>query len=140
VIQGDKEAHSPEPSSNASLLHELLTIMLEEALAPRLEQLPDLAKEAHRIADEIKHADANPGLEQIRQDIKRLCVDIEMQGAGSLDQQERLRGLLQLLIDNIGELMDDDSWLHGQLQMIKESSRAPPNLRCSRKPRNSSKT
>jgi diguanylate cyclase len=106
-------------------LRNLMCIMLEEALAPGLKQLPELEREAHRIADKIKQTHREPLHESVGRDIKRLCVDIEMQSANSVDQQGKLRGLLHLLLDNMSELMDDDSWLHGQLEMIKEVIQGP---------------
>jgi diguanylate cyclase len=112
-------------SCNLALLQDLLSQTLEQALAPRLEQIPALANEARRLANEVKAASSELLLEKVGKDVKRLWVDIELQSAGSQNHEEKLRGLLQLLIDNISELMDDDSWLSGQMKMIKEVIQGP---------------
>jgi diguanylate cyclase len=112
-------------TGNFALLQDLLSKTLEQALAPRLEQIPALANEARRLADEVKTASSELLLEKVGQDVKRLWVDIELQDTGAQNQEEKLRGLLQLLIDNISELMDDDSWLSGQMKMIKEVIQGP---------------
>lgn len=113
------------PQENVVLLQDLLSQTLEHAVAPPLEHLPALANEAHRLADEIKAANSYPLWEKIGRDVKHLWVDIEMQSTGALDQQEKLRNLLQLLIDNMSQLLDDDSWLSGQLRIIREVIQGP---------------
>ncbi len=57
--------------------------------------------------------------------LKSLWVSIEMQASDTHDQQETLKRILLLLVENIGELLDDDTWLRGQLDMVQEVIAGP---------------
>ncbi|OZA21518.1 MAG: hypothetical protein B7X93_13685 [Hydrogenophilales bacterium 17-61-9] len=41
------------------------------------------------------------------------------------EQQETLKRILLLLVENIGELLDDDTWLRGQLDMVQDVIAGP---------------
>ena len=118
-----------QSSEKLTYIQNLLAQTLEQALAPRLEQIPVLATEARRLAAEFNANDDNIPLEQVGHALKRLWVDIDLQSSMFQDQQEKLRGLLQLLIENISELLDDDSWLCGQLAMVREMIKGPTQPR-----------
>ncbi|MGA7178516.1 MAG: GGDEF domain-containing protein [Thiobacillaceae bacterium] len=112
-------------SGSYARLQALFSQTLLQALAPRLEAYPALAGETRRLASEVQAASTDSLLAKVSQHAQRLWVDIEMQTAGSQDQQEGLRGLLKLLVDNIGELTNSDNWLSGQMKMIKEVIQGP---------------
>jgi len=39
--------------------------------------------------------------------------------------RKRSSGILLLLVENIGELLDDDAWLRGQLDLVQEVITGP---------------
>ncbi len=118
-----------QAAEKLAFIQDLLAQTLEQALAPRLEQIPSLAAEARHLAAEFKASDTDFPPERLGQALKRLWVDIEIQSSLFQDQQEKLRGLLQLLIENITELLDDDSWLCGQLAIVREMILGPAQPR-----------
>jgi diguanylate cyclase len=120
---------SGQATEKLVFIQDLLAQTLEQALAPRLEQIPALAAEARHLAAQFKASATEFPPEKLAQALKRLWVDIEIQSSLFQDHQEKLRGLLQLLIENIGELLDDESWLGGQLAMIKEMIQSPAQPR-----------
>ncbi len=126
--QGGAE-NNGQTAEKLTYIQDLLAQTLEQALAPRLEQIPALAAEARRLAAEVKASDTSFPPEKLGQALKRLWVDIEIQSSMFQDQQEKLRGLLQLLIENITELLDDDSWLCGQLTIVRDIIQGPAQPR-----------
>ena len=66
-----------------------------------------------------------PALRDAASSLKSLWVSIEMQATDAQQQQEMLKRILLLLVENIGELLDDDTWLRGQLDMVQEVIAGP---------------
>ena len=52
-----------------------------------------------------------------------------MKSGNMAEQQELLVRLFNLLLDNVGELLEDDSWLRGQITVIQNLVSGPLNHR-----------
>jgi diguanylate cyclase len=61
--------------------------------------------------------------------LKSLWIDIDLHASQTHDQQETLKRILLLLVENIGELLDDDTWLRGQLDMVQEVIAGPLKIK-----------
>jgi diguanylate cyclase len=127
------ESHAlvdPEPEKNiADELRELLIRTLSFGLTALLHNMPDLANEAESLGDALKTAEDKKSFENVAQRLRQLCFSIEMKGADSAEQQEILLRLFRLLLNNIGELLEDDSWLRGQIDVIQELISGQVNFR-----------
>ncbi|MCL1886656.1 MAG: diguanylate cyclase [Betaproteobacteria bacterium] len=116
---------NPEPAKNpkrnlTNELRDLLIRTLSFGLTTLLYDTPDLANEAENLGEALKTAEDEKAFEEITKRLKQLCFQIEMKGASSAEQQELLLRLFRLLLNNIGELLEDDSWLRGQIEIIQE--------------------
>ncbi|MBS0309449.1 MAG: diguanylate cyclase [Proteobacteria bacterium] len=101
------------------VLRDLLSRSLSLAVASLLRDNPPLLREAETLADDVREAKTPAALEEVAGRLKQLCFKIEMKAGDMSEQQELLLRLFKLLLENIGELQEDDSWLRGQLDTVQ---------------------
>ncbi|MBT9568787.1 MAG: diguanylate cyclase [Thiobacillus sp.] len=116
-------------SEDLLLLRDLLSKTLEFGVVSQLAHNPKLAEKAQQIAVAVRDARNAATLKQAASSLKSLWVTIELQATDSLDHQETLKRILLLLVENIGELLDDDTWLRGQLNMVQDVIAGPVKIR-----------
>ncbi|HUO44405.1 MAG TPA: GGDEF domain-containing protein [Burkholderiales bacterium] len=113
-----RHASSASARQNAAAppLRDLLAQLLETV--SRLGFYDELRDEAHVLAGRVRTAtdDGDSALaESLQQFIKRL----EIRGECAGEMHAGLLRLLRLLVDNLAELVIDDSWIRGQLDAIR---------------------
>jgi diguanylate cyclase len=110
-------------------LRELFAQTLETVVATQLVTMPQLASDAHALAGDIRQAKTPKALEALPGKLKKFTFRLELLA----DDQAELRGgllhLLELVIENISELVTDDKWLHGQMEIVRDIVGQPLNLR-----------
>lgn len=114
---------------NLALLRDLLAKTLEFGVVTQLSHSPRLAEKAQHLAAAVRDANSASALRSVTSGLKSLWVGIEMQAPDLQQQQEMLKRILLLLVENIGELLDDDTWLRGQLDMVEEVIAGPLQIR-----------
>lgn len=108
-------------------LRELLMRTLTFAVASLLAGTPELAAEAESLAAAIKHAQTEAALNDAASRLKQLCFRIELRSADLAEQQELLLRLFKLLLDNVRDLLEEDSWLRGQIDVVQNLISGPIN-------------
>ncbi|MCW4455654.1 diguanylate cyclase [Flavobacterium sp. MXW15] len=108
------------PGGDAPRLRDLLRHTLGVALASLLQDSPELQRETQQVVAALR--DWHPGrpLETIEQRLRELCHQVGVRSDGLQEQRDLLLSLFDLLLDNIGELLDDSSWLQGQIAAVRE--------------------
>ncbi|MBR7783041.1 GGDEF domain-containing protein [Undibacterium luofuense] len=101
------------------LLKDLLYRTLTLALCALLRPLPDLANESESLGMAVRNAASEPELNDIGNRLKQLCFQIELQSGDVAEQQELLLRLFDLLLSNIHDLLESDSWIRGQIEVVK---------------------
>ena len=101
------------------LLKDLLYRTLTLALSALLRPLPDLANESESLGMAVRNAATEPELNDIGNRLKQLCFQIELQSGDVAEQQELLLRLFDLLLSNIHDLLESDSWIRGQIEVVK---------------------
>lgn len=101
-------------------MRELLSKTIEFGVASQLAHNPSLAAKAQALAATIRAANNAEALRRAASELKSLWVAIELQITDTHDRPEMYKRILLLLIENIGELLDDDTWLRGQLNMVQK--------------------
>lgn len=114
-----------DPQSD--FLRDMLARTLTFAVASLLQDSPDLAKDAESLAESAKEAKTETALKDVAGRLKQLCFKIEMKSGDMAEQQEMLLRLFQLLLENVGELLEDDSWLRGQIEGVQSILSGPIN-------------
>jgi len=112
-----------------SQLQDLLSQSLVLGVIPRLTQFPDLVDEVGKLAERARTARDISTLQGLSRDLKQFWFKLELRGESDADVLAGLLRLLQLLVDNIGELVADDQWLRGQVAVVQNIIASPMNSR-----------
>ncbi len=123
----NKVSLAPVQSEDEQLasMRDLLARTLSFAVASLLQDEPKLAAEAEALGKNIKSAQSIDDFERANSNLKQLCYRIEVKSGNLAEQQEKLLTLFKLLLDNMGELVEEDSWLRGQITVVKELVSGP---------------
>jgi diguanylate cyclase len=124
IVGVDSHVEDPAPA----MLRDMLVRALENGVVSQLAHHPRLCEKAQQAATSVREANSPAALRDAASALKSLWMGIELQATDSHDQQELLRRILLLLVENISELLDDDTWLHGQLDVVQEVISGPLNM------------
>ncbi len=113
---------------DARQLREMLGRSLAFALATLLAGSPALVLEAETLGGLVKLARGDE-LGELAGRLKQLCYQIELRSGDSAEQKELLLRLFRLLLDNVTELLDDDSWMRGQIAAVQDLISGPLDTR-----------
>lgn len=113
------------PDQRQSILKDLLYRTLSLALSSLLRPTPALAAESDSLSQAVKEADSEISLNNISARLKQLCFQIELKSGDTAEQQELLLRLFALLLENVSELLDEDNWLRGQIDVIQDLISGP---------------
>ncbi|QGZ39227.1 diguanylate cyclase [Pseudoduganella flava] len=121
---------APMPEGEQTrLLRDLLSRTLTFAVASLLTGTPALVAEAEALGVATKEAHTEADLSEIAVRLKQLCYQIELKHGDAAEQQELLLRLFRLLLENVSELLDDDSWLRGQVDAVQALIEGPLDAR-----------
>src|SRR5574343_2085636 len=101
-------------------LRELFAFTLETAIATQLLESPQLSSDAKALAQDIRSAGTPAQLQEFLTRLKRFAFKLELLAEDQTELRQSLLGLLRLLVGNITELVLDDHWLHGQIEVVRE--------------------
>jgi len=131
IKKGGIETAAAPDSEQSRQLRELLSRTLTFAVASLLSGSPALVAEAESLGAATKLAHSEEALSEIGTRLKQLCYQIELKSGDTGEQQELLLRLFKLLLENVSELLDDDSWLRGQIEAVQNLIAGPINARTS---------
>lgn len=114
VVAG-QALNTQEHQELISQLRELLAQTLENSLTAH----PELSAEAKELALQVRATD-NTKINEIANKLRHFWLKLELRGGDKTKIQEGLVRLLRLLVENVGELVADDQWLHGQIVTLQE--------------------
>ena len=116
VMQADAQADS---------LRDMLAKTLDFAVVSLLQNDAELKSETEQLAEAVKGARNSGALDEIAGRLKQLYFKIEIKSGDLSEQQALLLRLFKLLLENIGELLEDDSWLRGQIDSVQNLLNGP---------------
>lgn len=109
----------PVPGSDTPSESEQLRGLLHHTLVMAVESLlredARLYQQTQQLADGLKAWQPGQPLDGLDGQLKDLCHAIGQGSHEASDAQELLRSLFDLLLENVGELLEDGSWLHDQI-------------------------
>jgi diguanylate cyclase len=111
--------------NDTKMLRDLLSRTLTFAVAALLPTGSPLAAEAESLGTAVKTAHGEAALQEIGARLKELCYQIELKSGDTAEQQELLLRLFKLLLENVSELLDDDSWMRGQIAAVQDLIAGP---------------
>lgn len=129
----DEPPLAETPTSRAAellpQLRDLLAFALEHAVASQIAEDPELASQAKALANAARKASTLKALDEMLVELKRFVFRLELLADDRSELRNGLIHLLTLVIDNVSELVIDDNWLHGQIDIVRDIVSRPLSLR-----------
>lgn len=130
------EAIRPEsitPTSNgntepAASLREWLAHAMETVISARLAGNEALGSEARALAARIRKVGSDQDLPLLAEDLRRFWAKVDRLARDDKGLRDGVLRLLRLLVDNITELVVDDRWLHGQMDVVRRVLTDPSDI------------
>jgi diguanylate cyclase len=110
-------------------LRDIVAQLLDNTLSIVLRDSPDLAVEATAISEAVRAARNAESLTGVSERLKKLSYRALFVAEDQAELAQALLHLVQLIIDNIGELVLDDKWLSGQVKVVRDLIQQPLSLR-----------
>lgn len=129
VAAPETTASSPRDTMAGSALCALVALLLRKGVAHVVADDPALAREARELADAFENHGAGTAETQLDARLRALSERLEWAAEDQRAVRHALLGLLQLIVANISELVIDDRWLRGQLDLLNEAFRGPLDIR-----------
>ena len=105
----------PQGSDVHAQLRELLAQTLESTLSTQ----PEFATEVKAISEQIRAATDHEQIVTLAKQLRQFWIRVELRGGDKAKIQEGLIRLLRLLVENVGELVENEEWLHGQITTLQ---------------------
>ena len=121
-------AASPSPQT-ADTLRELLRVSYRQTVPALLAEHPPLQETALALSGEFAQRDGIQGLQKLGEQLRAFTREVELAAADDAEVRAGLLELLRLLLRNIDELVLDDQWLSGQIEMLREIVDTKPDPR-----------
>lgn len=131
AVQTEAESQPPiviDKLANSEL-RDLLARLLEEPLHAMLHGTPELAEQALQLAKAVRSARQEKQLNDVIGQLKQFGYRVHYAAEDQAELKAELISILQLLIQNIGEIVIDEQWLHGQINSVSELLAKPLDLR-----------
>jgi diguanylate cyclase len=106
-----------------------LARLIRRAIVPFARGPPGLGVARETLAAALEAAGDREALDAATAGIEALAARLEWLGEDQRAIRDALAGLLRLIVDNIGELVIEDRWLHGQAAAIGDLFARPLDVR-----------
>ncbi|EXI65445.1 MAG: putative diguanylate cyclase AdrA [Candidatus Accumulibacter adjunctus] len=126
---GSAATAAVDGSDPAVQLRDLLAHLLEALTDSQLANEPDLAADARALIHKVRTASSRSALDDLLASSKRFAFRLELLAEDRDELRASLLKLLQLLIENVGELVVEDHWLRGQIDIVRDIVAGPLNVR-----------
>jgi len=110
-------------------LQSLIVQVLDNTLAIVLRNNPELIREANEISVAVRDAQNAESLAGLSGRLKKLCYRTHFIAEDEAEVNAALLHLVQLITDNISELVVEDQWVTGQINMMRDLLLQPLDLR-----------
>lgn len=122
-------ATSAQEISLSNDFRDLLAFTLQYCITPVLAEHPRLAKDSTILAEQIRKAALPKDITDIQAKLKRLAFKLELNTEDQAELRSSLLKLIQLIVENVNELVVDDKWLYGQMEIVREIVEKPLSQR-----------
>lgn len=123
----------PVASGMDTAIDPVVMAHLRDLLAQTLESnkllQPELGEEINILVTQIRAAVNGDQVTDVAKKLRHFWVKMELRGGDKVKIQEGLLSLLRLLVENVGELVADDKWLHGQISILRDIMEQPLDKR-----------
>lgn len=127
AASGAPPSAATPPTITVSLTHsdnDAMLSKLAELLAQTLESSigaqPELADEVSQLCAQVRQIRTHDQVTELARQLRHFWLKAELRGTDKTKIQEGLVRLLRLLVENVGEMVEDEEWLHGQIITLHE--------------------
>jgi diguanylate cyclase len=113
----------------AQSMRELVAGVFERELAPRVSEHPKLAGAVARLPPLVRAATTPADCAAIDTAIGHALREAELMQVEQRLIVEDSMTLVRMLVANLGELVDDDRWVSGQVELLERTVAQPPSSR-----------
>lgn len=97
-----------------------LTGLLAQALESCVGPQPELADEVKRLTSLVRETRSRDQVAELGRQLRQFWLKVELRSEDKIRIQEGLVRLLRLLVENVGEVVEDEEWLHGQIKTLHD--------------------
>lgn len=116
------------PGSNAEML-DRLSELLAQALESILSTLPDLSQHVQNLASQVRSSKTPELFAALEKQLRQFWIKVELHAGDNAKIHDGLVRLLRLLVENIGEMVEDEDWLFGQIAILQDIIDKPMDRR-----------
>ena len=104
-----------QTADNAAEMLSKLSELLAQTLESSISAQPELTDEIIRLATQVRGIENHDQVTSLAKQLRQFWLKVELRGGDKIKIQEGLVRLLRLLVENVGEMVEDEEWLHGQI-------------------------
>ena len=112
---------------NPEMLDQLLEL-LAQTLESVLSTQPELTQEVQQLTLQVRNIKTYEQATALDKQLRPFWIKVELRGGDKAKIHQGLLRLLRLLVENIGEMVEDEEWLHGQIVTLQDIIANPINL------------
>ncbi len=105
--------------NTAQMLNKLAEL-LAQTLESTISSQPELNDEVRNLSAQVREIKSHTDLTELAKQLRHFWLKVELRGTDKTKIQEGLVRLLRLLVENVGEMVEDEEWLHGQINVLHE--------------------
>ena len=105
---------------NAAEMLSKLAELLAQTLESTISAQPELTDEVRRLTAQVREIKSHNEVTELAKQLRHFWLKVELRGGDKTKIQEGLVRLLRLLVENVGEMVEDEEWLHGQINTLHE--------------------
>lgn len=107
-------SHPHSPESAAEMLFKL-SELLAQTLESTISAQPEMADEVATLCLQVRGIQTHDQVTALAKQLRQFWLKVELRGGDRVKIQEGLVRLLRLLVENVGEMVESEEWLHGQI-------------------------
>lgn len=116
LAESNKSAMTVSDPEMLGKLAELLAQTLESTLSTQ----PELSAEVQALVQQVRGIKTHEQVTSLAKLLRPFWIKVELRGGDKAKIHEGLVRLLRLLVENVGEMIEDEEWLHGQIVILQE--------------------
>jgi len=111
---------SAQTAENAAEMLRKLSELLAQTLESSISAQPELSDEVLKLATQVRSIETHDQVTSLAKQLRQFWLKVELRGGDKVKIQEGLVRLLRLLVENVGEMVEDEEWLHGQIVTLHD--------------------
>ena len=113
---------------NAEMLGKL-SELLAQALESILSTLPELTQNVQNLVSQVRNNKTPEQFAALEKQLRQFWIKVELHAGDNARIHDGLVRLLRLLVENIGEMVEDEDWLFGQIAILQDIIDKPMDMR-----------